>query len=135
MIFDGEDETKSTTFLAKIEKKQMVLHSKYAGTKTGLTLDVKPGKESYLRKPQARRSVEAVSGRVRKYGSAIIQEASIGNIRYVLNEDTGKLERTPKNDKPFMLKHGSTVSYSGMMLNAGIPKPFTVTTKLNFKKK
>jgi hypothetical protein len=50
LIFDGEDETKSTTFLAKLEKGQMVIHSKYAGVKTGLSMDVKPGKESYLRK-------------------------------------------------------------------------------------
>lgn len=135
MYFDGEDETKSTTFLTKIEKGQMVLHSKYAGTKTGLAMDVKPGKESYLRKAQTRRSAEVKSASVRKFGSATIQEASIGSIKYVLNEDTGKLERMPKTDKPFVLKHGTTVSFAGTMLNAGVPKPFTVTTKLNFKKK
>lgn len=135
MIFDGEDETKSTTFTAKIEKGQMVLNSKYAGTKTGLTMDVKPGKDSYLRKPQARRSAEVKSTSVRKYGNATIQEATIGSIRYALNTDTNKLERMPKSEKPFLLKHGMRVSYSGTMLNAGVPKPFTVTTKLNFKKK
>ncbi len=135
MIFDGEDETKSTAFTAKIEKGQMVLHSKYAGTKTGLSMDVKPGKESYLKKPQTRRSAEVKSASVRKYGNATILEASIGSIKYVLNEDTGKLERMPKSDKPFMLKHGTPIKYSGTMLNAGVPKPFTVSTKLNFKKK
>lgn len=135
MIFDGEDETKSTTFNAKIEKGQMVLHGKYAGTKSGLVMDVKPGKESYLRKAQARRSAEVKSASVRKFGNATIQEASVGSIKYVLNEDTNKLERMPKNEKPFVLKHGTTVSYSGTMMNAGVPKPFSVTTKLNFKKK
>ncbi len=135
MIFDGEDESKSTTFLSKIDKGQMTLHSKYAGIKTGLVMDVKSGKESYLRKPQVRRSAEVKSSSVHKYGSATIQEASIGSIKYLLNEDTGKLERMPKNEKPFVLKHGTTVSYSGTMLNAGVPKPFTVTTKLNFRKK
>lgn len=135
MIFDGEDETKSTTFHAKIEKGQMVLHGKYAGTKSGLAMDVKPGKESYLRKSQTRRSAQVKSASVRKFGNATIQEASVGSIKYVLNEDTNKLERMPKNEKPFELKHGTTISYSGTMLNAGVPKPFTVTTKLNFKKK
>ena len=135
MIFDGEDESKSTTFYTKMAKKNMVLHSKYAGTKTGVTMDVKPGKESYLRKPQGRRSAEVKSASVRKYGNATIQEVSIGSIKYLMNEETGKLERMPKNDKPFLLKHGTTISYSGTMLNAGVPKPFTVTTKLNFKKK
>ncbi len=135
MIFDGEDESKNTAFNAKIEKGQMVLHSKYAGTKTGLAMDVKPGKESYLKKAQTRRSAEVKSTSVRKYGNATIQEATVGSIKYVLNEDTGKLERVPKSEKPFVLKHGTTVSYSGTMLNAGVPKPFTVNTKLNFKKK
>ncbi len=135
MIFDGEDDTKSTTFLAKVEKGQMTVHSKYAGTKIGLVMDVRPGKESYLRKPQARRSAEVKSSSVRKLGNATVLEASIGSIKYLLNEDTGKLERMPKNDKPFVLRHGTTISYSGTMLNAGVPRPFTVNTKLNFKKK
>ncbi len=135
MIFDGEDETKSTTFQSKIEKGQMTLYSKYAGTKTGLAMEVKPGKESYLKKSQQRRSAEVKSASVRKYGTATIDEATIGSVKYVLNDETGKLERMPKDDKPFTLKHGMTVSYSGTMLNAGVPKPFTVNTKLNFKKK
>ncbi len=134
-IFDGEDETKSTTFDCNIKKGQMNMHCKYAGTKTGLVMDVKPGKDSYLKKTQARRSAEVKSGSVRKFGNATIMEASIGSIRYTLNEDTGKLERTPKNDKPFNLKHGMQITYSGTMLNAGMAKPFTVNTKLNFKKK
>ncbi len=135
MIFDGEDETKATTFNAKIEKGQMVLNSKYAGVKTGIAMDVKAGKESYLRKSQVQRSAEVKSASVRKFGTATIQDVSIGSIKYVLNEDTGKLERVPKSEKPFILKHGTRVSYSGIMLNAGVPKTFTVTTKLNFKKK
>ena len=135
MYFDGEDDTKNTTFTAKIEKGQMVLQSKYAGTKTGIVMDVRPGRESYLRKPQVRRSAEVKSASVRKFGSATVLEASIGSVKYVLNEENGKLERMPKNDKPFVLKHGTTVSYNGTMLNAGVPKSFAVTAKLNFKKK
>ena len=135
LIFDGEDESKATTFIAKVDKGNMTVHSKYAGVKAGITMDVKPGKESFLRKPQMRRSAEIKSSSVRKYGNATILEASIGSIKYVLNEETNKLERVPKNDKPFVVKHGTTVSYSGTMNNAGIPKPFTVTSKLNFKKK
>ena len=135
MIFDGEDETKSTTFNCNIKKGQMHLNGKYAGTKTGIVMDVKPGKDSFLKKPLIRRSAEVKSASVRKFGNANIQEVSIGSIRYLLNEDTGKLERVPKNDKPFNLKHGTTVTYTGTMLNAGVPRPFTINTKLNFKKK
>lgn len=135
MIFDGEDESKSTTFMTKMEKGQMVLNSKFAGSKCGVAMEVKPGKESYLYKSQTRRYSEVRSASVRKFGSAVINEATIGGVKYLLNEDTGKLERTPKNDKPFMLKNGTTINYSGTMLNGGVPKAFTVTTKLNFKKK
>lgn len=135
MNFDGEEETKSTTFDFKIKKGQATLQSKYAGVKSGISMDVKPGKESYLRKPQARRSAEVKPATLRKLGNATIQEVSIGSIKYVLNEETNKLERLPKSDKPFLLKHGMTISYTGTMMNAGIPKPFTVSTKLNFKKK
>lgn len=135
MIFDGEDETKSTTFNAEMKKGRMAVGSKYAGTKTGLAMDVTRGKNSYLKNKNIRRSADVVSASVRKTGNATIQEATIGSVKYVLNEDTGKLERVPKNDKPFQLKHGTQISYSGTMLNAGVPKPFTVTTKLNFKKK
>ncbi len=135
MIFDGEDATKTTTFQAVIQNGQMQVQSKYAGVKTGVTVDVTPGKESYLMNPQVRRNAEAKSTSLRKFGTATIQEASIGNIKYVLNEDTGKLERVPKNDKPYLVKHGMQISYSGTMLNAGVPKSFAVKTKLNFKKK
>lgn len=135
MMFDGEDETKSTSFDAKIEKSGMTIYSKYAGVKSGILMDVKPGKESYLRKSQVRRSAEVKSASVKKYGNATMLEATIGSIKYVLNEDTGKLERVPKSDKPFVLKHGTNISYSGTMNSNGTQKPFTVSTKLNFKKK
>lgn len=135
MYFDGEDEAKNTSFDCKIQKGQMTVNSKFAGVKSGLAMEVKPGKESYLYKSQARRSAEVKSATVRKFGGGTIQEATIGSIRFVLNEETNKLERTPKTDKPFTLKHGMPVTYSGTMMSAGVPKPFTVTTKLNFKKK
>ena len=135
MIFDGEDETKATTFDAKMSKGQMTVSGKYAGTKSGIIMGVKPGKESYLMKPKAKRSAEVNGASVRKMGNVTINEAMIGSIKYVLNEENGKLERIPKSDKPFLLKHGTPISYSGTMLSGGVPTPFTVNTKLNFKKK
>ncbi|MDO4623371.1 MAG: hypothetical protein Q4B22_10510 [Eubacteriales bacterium] len=134
LTFDGEDGTTATTFLGKIEGKKMIVNSKYAGVKFGLSMDVKPGSESYLRKPQKRRSAEVTSSSVRKQGNVTIQEAMIGSVKYMLNDD-GKLERVPKSDKPFTLRHGNVVSYSGMMLSGGVQKPFAVRAKLNFNKK
>ena len=113
----------------------MVINSKFAGSKIGLSMDVVPGKESYLRNPQARRYAEVRPASVKATGPATIQDVTIGGVRYQLNEDTKKLERVPKSDKPFMLRHGMTISYTGTMMNAGSAKPFAVNAKLNFKKK
>ena len=135
MIFDGEDVSKSTSFTAKIDNGKMSLQSKYAGSKAGIKMDVKRGKNSYLKNSQVKRTAEVKSNSVSKIGTATITELSIGSIRYILNEDTGKLERQPASEKPYELKHNMRISYSGTMQNAGSMKPFTVTTKLNFKKK
>ena len=135
MNFDGENVIKGTSFDAKIEGGQMTLYSKYAGTKTGIAMEVRPGKESYVKKKQIRRSAEVKSATVRKIGTATVQEVTIGSVKYVLNGDTNKFERMPKSDKPFLLKHGTQIRYSGTMMNAGVPKSFTAATKLNFKKK
>lgn len=135
MIFDGEDVTNSTSFSAKIDNGKMTLQSKYAGSKAGIKMDVKRGKNSYLKNSQVKRAAEVKSSSVSKIGTATITEISIGSIRYILNEDTGKLERQPASEKPYELKHNMRISYSGMMQNAGSMKPFTVNTKLNFKKK
>ncbi len=135
MIFDGEDQKTATAFDGSIDKGQLTVYVKYAGIKGGVKMDVTPGKESYLMKSQVKRSANVNSNSVRKFGNAAVTEASIGSIKYVLNDDSGKLERMPKNDKPFLVKHGTQVNFSGTMMQAGVQKPFSVKTKLNFKKK
>lgn len=135
MIFEGEDVTQNTTFSTDIYKGGMKLTSKYAGVQTGIQMSVKPGKESYLMKKQKRRSADVEPSSVRKIGGGTIQELTIGNDRYVLNEETNKLERTPKSEKKIGLTNGKRISYSGTMMLNGEPKPFNVTTKLQFGKK
>lgn len=133
--FDGEDVSKNTSFSVKLEKGHLVVNAKYAGVKTGVAMDVKPGDESYLKNSQARRYAEVKSASVRKNGSGTIQDVSVANIRYSLNEDTNKLERKPLSDKPFNFKHGAQVNFTAIINSAGVPKPFTVNTKVTFKKK
>jgi hypothetical protein len=135
MNYDGEDRTKDTQFDAKMAKGNMTVRTKYAGTWAGVVMDVKPGKESYLKKRQIQRTAEVKSASVRKTGTAVINEVTIGTIKYVLNEDNNKLERKQKKDTPFELRHGMPVKYSGTIMSGGTPTPFTVSTKLNFKKK
>jgi hypothetical protein len=110
------------------------MQGQYAGRKFGISMDVTPGKESYLYKPQKRRSAEVKVASVKKFGAAKIQEAMIGSAKFVVDEN-GKLVPALPNQKPFPLTNGMIVKYSGTMQDAGIDKDFEVTSKLNFKKK
>lgn len=135
MVFDGDNVTQATNFTAGIKKNQMKVQSKYAGRNFGIAMDVTPGKESYLYKPQNRRSAEVKAASVKKFGPAKIQEAMIGSTKYVADETTGKLVPALANQKPFLLTNGMMVKYSGTIQDAGVDKDFEVTSKLNFKKK
>lgn len=135
MNFDGDDVTQSTNFLAEIKKKGAKVQGQYGGKKFGVSMDVTPGKESYLYKPHKRRSAEVKVASVKKFGPAKIQEAMIGSAKYVADETTGKLVPALPNQKPFLLTNGMMVKYSGTIQDAGIDKDFEVTSKLNFKKK
>ena len=135
MNFDGDDVTQATNFLAEIKKKSAKVQSQYAGRKFGISMDVTPSRESYLYKPQKRRSAEVKVASVKKFGPAKIQEAMIGSAKYVADETTGKLIPALPNQKPFVLTNGMMVKYSGTIRDAGVDKDFEVTSKLNFKKK
>ena len=135
MVFDGEDVTTAASFDAACQKGTVKAQSKYAGRKFGISMDVTPGKESYLYKSQKRRSALVKVATVRKFGPAKIQEILIGSAKYVMDEDTGKLLPAIPNQKPFTLTNGMMVKYSGVINDAGVDKDFEVTSKLNFKKK
>ena len=134
MSFDGDDVTQSTNFLVEIKKKSAKVQGQYAGRKFGVSMDVSPGKESYLYKPHKRRSAEVKVASVRKFGPAKIQEVMIGSAKYVADENNKLVPALP-NQKPFALTNGMMVKYSGTIQDAGIDKDFEVTSKLNYKKK
>lgn len=134
MNFDGDDVTQSTNFLAEIKKKGAKVQGQYAGRKFGVSMDVSPGKESYLYKSHKRRSAEVKVASVRKFGPAKIQEVMIGSAKYVADENNKLVPALP-NQKPFSLTNGMMVKYSGTIQDAGIEKDFELTSKLNFKKK
>ena len=133
--FDGEDVTKSTSFLTEIKKDGARMQTQYGGRKFGLIMDVTPGQESYLYKPHKGRSAEVKPVSVRKFGPAKIQEALIGTAKYTIDDETGKLVPALPNQKPFLLKNGATVRYSGTISDAGIDKDFEVLSKISFNKK
>jgi len=133
--FDGEDVTKSTSFLTEIKKDGARMQTQYGGRKFGLIMDVTPGQESYLYKPHKGRSAEVKPVSVRKFGPAKVQEALIGTAKYTIDDETGKLVPALPNQKPFLLKNGATVRYSGTISDAGIDKDFEVLSKISFNKK
>ncbi len=133
--FDGEDVTKSTSFLTEIKKDGARMQTQYGGRKFGLIMDVAPGQESYLYKSHKGRSAEVKPASVRKFGPAKIQEALIGTAKYTIDDETGKLIPALPNQKPFLLKNGATVRYSGTISDAGIDKDFEVLSKISFNKK
>ena len=130
VLVDGEEVAKFCNFSGGLS--EVVV--KYGGSKIGLAFPVKPGKESYLYKKQTKRYAEVVNpATIKKIGNANIESATIGSVRYVLN-DKGILERKPAAKSPLNLKHGMPVIYSGTINSAGVKKSFNVNTKLNFKK-
>ncbi len=134
MNFDGDDVTQSTNFLAETKKNSIRVQGKYGGKKFGLSMDAKPGPESYLYKPQKRRSALVNAASVRKFGQAKITEVMIGSTKFDV-DDNGKLKPALANQKPFLITNDTRVKYSGTIQDAGIDKDFEVTSKLNFKKK
>ena len=134
MNFDGDDVTQSTNFFAETKKNSIRVQSKYGGKKFGLSMDAKPGSESYLYKPQKRRSALVNASSVRKFGQASITEVMIGSTKFDV-DDNGKLKPALANQKPFLITNDTRVKYSGTIQDAGIDKDFEVVSKLNFKKK
>ena len=134
MNFDGDDVTQSTNFFAETKKNSIRVQSKYGGKKFGLSMDAQPGSESYLYKPQKRRSALVNASSVRKFGQASITEVMIGSTKFDV-DDNGKLKPALANQKPFLITNDTRVKYSGTIKDAGIDKDFEVVSKLNFKKK
>ncbi len=138
VIVDGEDVTVNSTIVADIRKGSAYVRCSYGGANGfGVSTDAKAGKESYLKNPRTRRYAEVSSASVRAIGDANINEVTIGTAaKYVLNQDTGRLERTPSGvEKPFDLKNNMPIRYSGTLNSGGSQVPFNVSAKLSFKKK
>ncbi len=132
ITFAGKNVSSDATFDARISGGMLTVWAKYADTKVGVKAKVKPGRESYLSKPNKKRSADVVPSTVKAVGSETIRDAVFDySVIYELNKDNGKLERNPEDPKPFTIKNGSTIDFSGTMLN----KPFSATISLNFNKK
>lgn len=135
MNIGGEDVTKNTAFNASINDDTLTVEAKYAGMKTGVRMNVQPGTDSFLMTKQAKRKALVSAQSVKKFGAASIEDVSIGNRKYLINEETYKLEPAISGAKDFDLSNGNTVMYSGTMQLNGVNEDFYVKVKLNYKKK
>lgn len=127
------DPVKAPQIQGKLKKKSMEVVAKMGSAKCGISMAIKPGQESYLYKPQKSRYGESIDSKVNKIGTARIDSLSIGSARYVRDEATNTLVRKPASKAPIVIKHGTNVTYSGIVNSAGTEKPFTVSTKFTFK--
>lgn len=132
MTVDGEDV--KAKFLAKIDGNNLMAEASYAGSKTGVKMDVQPSNDSYLMTKQVKRKAMVEGGTIKKIGGATINEVRIGTSRYVINEETGKLESEIGGNKNFDLSNGKEIVYSGILFDEGMEKNFDVTIKLNYGK-
>ena len=136
MTVDGDDVTRNTSFDAKLDGKQIIITAKYSGVITGFTMDVKPGKESYIMTPHAKRVAEVDTKSVKKRGSTTITEASIGSRgKFEYDEDTHRLVPRRNTKRTFDVRNGTTVRYSGTMMLNGKNTEYSTSVKLNFNKK
>ena len=132
MNFDGDDVTNASNFAAEVKSKRAKVETKFGGKKFGVTMSVKPGPDSYLCKPQKKRSALVDPKTVSKFGSAKIMDITIGGVKFVYDEDTGKLGPAIPGQKPFLLRNGMRISYSGTINDAGVDKDFESASKLIF---
>lgn len=132
MVFDGEDVTIASNFAAEIKNKRAKVETKYAGKKFGVTMDVTPGPDSFLSKSQKKRSALVKPASVKKFGSAKIMDITIGGVKFKIDDDTGILGPAIPTQKPFLLKNGMRISYSGTINDAGVDKDFESASKLIF---
>ncbi len=135
MNISGEDVTKNTAFNAAIVGDTLTVEAKYAGMKTGVKMNVRAGTDSYLMTKQAKRKAMVNAASVKKFGTATIEDVSLGNKKYLLNPTSFKLEPAMNGTKDFDLSNGNTVMYSGTMQRNGVNETFYVRVKLNYRKK
>jgi hypothetical protein len=107
--------------------------SKYAGTKTGLSMDVKPGKDSYLYKPQHKRSILVSPDQVRmSFGE--ITYLDINGVSYIYDKKEEKLVPEDPEQIAFVVKNDSVITYDGIVMINGKTKKFHSEIPITFKK-
>ena len=135
MVIGGDGEDITPSFSAAIEGDSLKVWAKVEDIVTGVTMDVKPGADSYLMTKQEKRKARVEAKTVKKYGSADIKNVFIGDKQFVFNDDTYSFEPEEGEFKDFDLKTGNTIEYKGSVWRDGLEQNFNVTIKLKYGKR
>ena len=126
-------EVERANLSAKRNGKKLVFKSTYSGSNFIINIpNVEPGKESYLSKPQTKKSILINPKNVSKVGG--ITYVDIGGVGFKTDKN-GKLMPEDENQKPFTLRNNTTVAFDGNVEENGRTKKFHAEIPLTFKKR
>lgn len=129
----GRDVNESADFNARLSGKQLSARTEYNGNNNVINIsNVKPGKESYLYKPQHKRSMIIDPQNVRALGD--VTYADVGGIGFKFDKNEGRLVPEDLEQTPFMLSNNSSISIDGTVEENGRTKKFHAEIPLTFKK-
>ena len=134
MSLVGKDVTEGTVFNAKLTKKQLAIRTQYNGENAGIVISgLKPGKESFLYKPQHKRNMIVSPENVRMLGE--ITYADINGTGFIYDKKEGKLIPEDPEQKPFMISNNANISFDGNVDEGQRTKKFHAEIPLTFKKR
>lgn len=130
----GKDVTSGSEFNAKRSGKTLSIDSQYNGEKIGIRIiNIKPGKDSYLYKPQNKRSI-LVSPENVKTSFGEVTYAEINGVSYLFDKKEGKLLPEDPDQQQFIIKSDAPVTFDGKVNINGKSKNFHVEEPITFKK-
>lgn len=126
-------EVEQANLSARRTGKKIVLKSTYSGNNYIINVsNIEPGKESYLSKRQVKRSILVNPKNVSKVGN--IKSVDIAGVGFKTDKN-GKLMPEEENQKPFLVRNNSTVTFDGNLEENGKTKKFHAEIPLTFKKR
>lgn len=126
-------EVEGANLNARRNGKKLVFKATYSGNNFIINVpNIEPGKESYLSKRQAKRSILINPKNVSKVGS--INYVDIAGVGFK-TDNNGKLFPEDENQKPFTLRNNATVAFDGNVEENGRTKKFHAEIPLTFKKR
>lgn len=132
----GRDVTDDANFYAKLSGKQLIAYVEYNADELGRVVANKlaPGKESYLYKTSAKRTIwvkfpESVSA------SGEITTLDVAGIEYKLDPSTGNMIAVEEQQAPYTIANGASITINGKTMVSGKLKNFNAEIPLIFKKR